>query len=95
MFGKGEPPSLEDVTSEAIRWVVEAAVADGNAIAELADWSKARVVHMTGGLSPELRARIAARYPELQYYEEAGTPHNAPDEGFVDGDFAVSFPRLR
>lgn len=89
------PPDLSAVHSAPIRWVIERAVADGNRLVALAPWSKALVAHLQGGLTPALKADIAAQWPGLKYYEDAGSPHNQPDEGYVDGDFAVSFPRPR
>ena len=85
--------SLARIGSQAIRWVAGAAVADGNAVVEVADWSKTLVVHMRDGLSSAVRDQVAARFPELTFYEEPGTPHNAADEGYVDGGFGVSFPK--
>lgn len=87
------PVDLSPVGSATIRWVIERAVAGGNTAVSLAQWSKALVAHMEAGLSPDLKAEVAARYPGLEYYEDAGSPHNQPDEGFIDGEFAVSFPR--
>ncbi|RZJ01242.1 MAG: hypothetical protein EON90_03665 [Brevundimonas sp.] len=89
----GRETSLERIGSAAIVWVAETAVGDGNAVVEVADWSKTTVVHMRDGLSAAVRAQVGARFPALTYYEEPGTPHNAADEGYVDGGFGVSFPR--
>lgn len=91
-----EPPiSLDPIGSEAIRWIVEEAIADGNEITALAPWTKALVAHMRAGLSPALKARVAARWPTLEYFIQSGTPHNEPDEGYIENGFAVSFPRPR
>lgn len=89
------PVDLSPVGSEAIRWVICRAIEAGNRVTSLAEWSKALVAHMEGGLTAELKAEIRARYPALDYYEEAGSPHNQPDEGFIENGFAVSFPRSR
>ena len=94
MYGDDDrETSLERIASEPILWVVNAAVGDGNAVVEVADWSKSLVVHMRDGLSASLRERAQTRFPDLEFYEEPGTPHDAPDEGFVDQGFGVSFPR--
>jgi hypothetical protein len=89
------PADLTPIRSAAIRWVIERAVARGNRVLSLAQWSKALVAHMEGGLTPDLKADVAAHWPDLGHYVEAGTPHNKPDEGYVDSGFAVSFPTER
>lgn len=86
---------LSPVGSETIRRVIERAIEDGNRVASLAQWTRALVVHMEQGLDPALKAEICAQYPALNYYEDAGSPHNEPDEGFIEEGFAVSFPRSR
>lgn len=86
---------LDGVNSEAIRWIVEAAQAEGGEVAEVADWSEARVVHMKTGLPVDLKTRVEARWPHLRYYAEPGSLHNAPDEGYADGRFHISFPARR
>lgn len=91
-----EPPiSLDPIGSRAIRWIVEEAIADGNKITALAPWTKALVAHMRDGLSPALKERAAAHWPALEYFIQNGTPHNEPDEGYIENGFAVSFPRPR
>jgi hypothetical protein len=96
MSWRGEPPvDLTPVTSDRVRWVIERAVERGNRVVSLAQWSKALVAHMEGGLTAELKSEAAARWPDLAYYIEAGTPHNEPDEGYIEDGFAVSFPRPR
>jgi hypothetical protein len=50
---------------------------------------------MEGGLTPDFKAAIEARWPQLAYHAEAGTPHTEPDDGYSEDGFAVSFPRLR
>ena len=89
------PVDLSPVRSEAIRRVIEMAIEEGNRVASLAEWTKALVAHMEHGLSANLKAEIRAQYPELDYYSDEGSPHNAPDEGFIEDGFAVSFPRPR
>jgi hypothetical protein len=96
MSWRGEAPvDLSPVGSPAIRWVIERAVEGGNRVVSLAQWSKALVAHMERGLTAELKADVDARFPNLAYYIEAGTPHNEPDEGYVENGFAVCFPRPR
>ena len=53
----------------------------------------ALVAHMRGELTPALKAEVAARWPGLEYFSEPGTPHNEAAEGYIEGGFAVSFPR--
>ena len=89
------PPDLSAVHSAPIRWVIERAVEGGNRVVSLAQWSKALVAHMERGLTAELKTEVEARRPGLAYYIEAGTPHNEPDEGYVEDGFAISFPRPR
>jgi len=92
----GEPPvDLTPVRSDAIRWVIGCAVKRGNSVISLAEWTKALVTHMAERLDESLKAEIAARWPNLDYYSEAGTPHIEPDEGYTEDGFAVSFPRPR
>ena len=52
------PADLTPITSAAIRWVIERAVAGGNRVLSLAQWSKALVAHMTHGLTPDFKAEI-------------------------------------
>ncbi len=96
MSWRGEAPvDLSPVGSPAIRWVIDRAVEGGNRVVSLAPWSKALVAHMERGLTADLKTEAEARWPGLPYYIEAGTPHNEPDEGYVEDGFAVSFPRPR
>ena len=96
MSWRGEAPvDLSPVGSPAIRWVIDRAVEGGNRVVSLAQWSKALVAHMERGLTAELKTEVAARFPNLAYYIEAGTPDNEPDEGYAEDGFAVSFPRAR
>ena len=50
---------------------------------------------MEGGLSGDVRKATRARWPQLEYFRDDGSPHNEPDEGFIEDGFAVSFPRRR
>ena len=86
---------LSPVGSAAIRHVIDRAIAGGNRVVSLAQWSKALVAHMERGLRPDLRAEVAAQYPQLEYFSDDGSPHNEPDEGYIEDGFAVSFPRSR
>lgn len=87
------PVDLTPIGSEAIRRVIGRAIEEGNRVASLAEWTKALVAHMEQGLTPELKGEIRSEFPALEYYEDAGSPHNQPDEGFIEDGFAVSFPR--
>lgn len=89
------PISLDPIRSEAIRWIVEEARREGNDITALAPWTKALVAHMRNGLSPALKDKITAHWPTVEYFIQPGTPHNEPDEGYIENGFAVSFPRPR
>ncbi len=95
MAAPGDPAPADpaQIGSEAILWTVQRAVQGGNAVTVLAPWTKALVVHMRGGLTPEVKAAVAARWPGLEYFAEPGTPHNEAAEGYIEGGFAVSFPR--
>ena len=93
MSGDDGAPSLDTVRSDAIRWVIQAAIADGNSVTVLADWTLARVAQMRSGLTPGLRRRIAERYPDLEFFAEPGTPHMAAHEGYIENGFSVSFPQ--
>jgi len=96
MSSRGEEPvDLSPVASPAIRWVIDRAVDGGNRVASLAEWSKALVAHLERGLTAELKTDVEARWPVLGFYIEADTAYNAPDEGYADGGFAVSFPRAK
>ncbi len=95
VYPRPDTPDLSRIKSDAIRAIAEMAIASGNEITALADWSKALVAHMRDGLSPALKAKIAARWPTLEYYSDDGSPHNEPDEGYIEDGFAVSFPRPR
>jgi hypothetical protein len=63
--------------------------------ASLADWSKVLVAHIGAPLAPDLRVEIEAAWPGRTYFAEPGSPHNAPDEGYTEEEFAVSFPAPR
>lgn len=90
-----DTPDLSRIGSPAIRWIAERAVEGGNEAVSIAQWTKALVVHMRSGLTPELKAEVTARHPQLHYYCEPGSPHNEPDEGYLEDGFAISFPRPR
>jgi len=94
-YPEPDTPDLSLIQSDAIVWIVEEARRGGNEITALAPWTKALVAHMRGGLTPALKEKVAARWPALQYFIENGTPHNEPDEGYIEEGFAVSFPRPR
>ena len=95
VYPRPDTPDLSQIKSRAIRAIVDMAIAEGNEITALAPWTKALVAHMRDGLTPDLKEKIAARWPALEYFIQNGTPHNPPDEGYFDNGFAVSFPRPR
>lgn len=90
-----DTPDLSRIQSEAIAWIVEEARRNGNEITVLAPWTRALVAHMRDGLTPDLKVKIAAHWPALEYFIQSGTPHSEPDEGYIEGAFAISFPRPR
>lgn len=92
MFGRDDPPSLEPIESASIRWIIEAAIAEGNRVSVIAPWTLALVAHMRDPLSAALRQTVAKRFPALAHFTEAGTPHNRAHEGYIDAGFSVSFP---
>ena len=95
VYPRPDTPDLSQIKSDAIRTIVDMAIANGNEVTALAQWSKALVAHMRDGLTPPLKAEIAARWPAVEYFVQPGTPHNEPDEGYIENGFAISFPRPR
>ncbi|MFN4185552.1 MAG: hypothetical protein ACK4M6_12260 [Hyphomonas sp.] len=93
VYPQPDTPDLSHIRSEAITGIVARALAAGNEVAALADWSKALVAHVRLPLTPDLKADIETHWPALPYYSEDGTPHTTAHEGYIDGAFAVSFPR--
>ncbi|MFN3835986.1 MAG: hypothetical protein ACK4NO_08810 [Glycocaulis sp.] len=93
VYPQPDTPDLSRIRSEAIAGILARALASCNEVASLADWSKALVAHMRLPLTPDLKAEIETRWPALTYFSEDGTPHTAAHEGYIDGTFAVSFPR--
>ena len=83
---------LNSISSPGIRWVVDQAIAMGMEVEVIAEWSEARVVHMKGPLPDELRAPVLMQRPDLEFYRNGGDMHNAPDEGFMQDGWCVSFP---
>jgi hypothetical protein len=51
------------------------------------------VAYMTSPMTNSLKSEIA-KLAGLRYWSADGTPHNPPEEGFVDDDkkVAISFP---
>ncbi len=95
VYPNPDTPDLARIKSEAISWIVHRAIAQGNEVASLGEWTKALVAHMKDGLTPALKTEIDAHWPGLTYYSEDGSPHNPADEGYTENGFAVSFPRPR
>ncbi|MEH6487687.1 hypothetical protein [Hyphomonas oceanitis] len=92
MFDRDDPPSLEPIESASIRWIIEAAIAEGNRVSVLAPWTLALVAHMRDPLSATLRQTIAKRFPALAHFAEPDTPHDRAHEGYIEGGFSASFP---
>ena len=90
-----DTPDLSQIKSAAIRTIADMAIANGNEVTALAQWTKALVAHMRDGLTPPLKAEIVARWPDVEYFVQPGTPHNEPDEGYIESGYAISFPRPR
>lgn len=95
VYPQPDTPDLSQIKSDAIRAIVDMAIAHGNEVVSLAQWTKALVAHMRDGLTPVLKDQIAARWPAVEYFVQNGTPHNEPDEGYIENGFAASFPRPR
>ncbi|MFN3610107.1 MAG: hypothetical protein ACK4Y9_13680 [Hyphomonas sp.] len=93
VYPQPDTPDLSRIQSVAIASIVARALATGNEVATLADWSKALVAHMRLPLTPALKAHTQTHWPALTYFSEDGTPHTAAHEGYIDGGFAISFPR--
>jgi hypothetical protein len=93
VFGlDGDQPSLEPIKSDAIGWIIETAVADGNSVPAWAPWTLALVAHMRDGLTPQVRDLVTRHHPDLDYFEEVGTPHCLAHGGYIQDGFSVSFP---
>jgi hypothetical protein len=80
--------------SSAIRSVVAEAKHLGASVDQVAEWSKATVVHMAAPMTDCMRKRLKERFSSLRYFRTTGDPHNPPDEGFFDdaAACAISFP---
>ena len=78
---------------------IKLALDDGNKIKESSEgWSKAKqVFFMEKKLTQELKNKIKTEIPKLEYWNDAGSPHNEPDEGFFCNECTVgiSFPVAR
>jgi hypothetical protein len=83
--------------SKSINRALLIANKDGNTIKEISSgWSKVKqVVHVTHKLTPFVRKEIERDSPGLRYWISEGTPHNAPEEGYISDEdqIAISFPR--
>jgi hypothetical protein len=88
---------MNQINSRVIAQAVAISTGDGNEVAEISEeWDRAQqVVFMRRPLTPEVKAAIEQRCPNLRYWRSERTPHNAPDEGFTcDTDRTVIvFPR--
>lgn len=81
--------------SEAIEKAVLMAEAEGNRIEGVSTgWSKvSEVIYFEFPMTDKVREKIAG-IPDLTYWKEDGTPHNRPEEGFVDEEdkVGITFP---
>ncbi len=72
--------------------LLDEAIHAGCALTEVSDgWSKVkRVLHMSSSLPTAMHNSSAT----ARYYKQAGSPHNAPEEGFICDlcGVALSFP---
>jgi len=61
-------------------------------VADNGEWSDATVYWFDAPMPPEIREAGLAN-PALEYFASDGTPHNPPDEGFIDrpAKIAISF----
>jgi len=71
--------------SIAIMRIIAEARNSGNEIESTSHgWEYAvEVAHMSCPMSSEIRTKFSSE-PNLSYWREDGTPHNAPEEGFYD-----------
>lgn len=83
--------------SPKIDRAVQISIAAGNTIKEISDgWSMIQqVVHMTSGLSVDVRDEIQCQVSTLRYWSTDRTPHNPAEEGFICDEYhvGISFPR--
>jgi hypothetical protein len=86
-----------EIISAQIRGAVEMAVHAGNSIKVISsDWKPKQVVFMDRAISRNLCDSIRATYPELEYSQDPGTPHNPATEDFMDrkNSVCLSFPAV-
>ena len=81
--------------SDAVRRLVDLARASGMDPDE-GQWSKAYVFRFDGLMPDDVRATGNADQ-SLDYFSYVGSPHDPPDEGFIDraAKTAISFLRVK
>lgn len=84
---------------EHLEPLINLALSDGCAVVGVSEgWSIARRVVELGPRFPDkLKSVSSAVQSPLRYYRDAGSPHNAPDQGFFCDTCKVglSFPSKR
>ena len=84
-----------EIKSVIIAEIVHSLIEGGSKVEYISSgWENIQqVVHMKRSLSSDERAKIASQ-PQLRYWVDAATPHNAATEGFTDDleKVSISFP---
>lgn len=79
-----------------INTAIRFALNTGNEIKEKSEgWTKAKqVFFMKNKLTQELKNKIQKEISKLEYWQDAGSPHNEPAEGFFCNNcmVGISFP---
>ena len=84
---------------EHLEPLLNLALAEGCSIEGVSEgWSEAkRVLGLVPGMPSKLKESALGVQPPVEYYSYAGSPHNAPDEGFFCSicKVGLSFPLPR
>lgn len=79
-----------------IKLALQFAFNAGNEIQETSkNWtSEKKVIHMKGKLSESLKAKILDRIEQLEYWQDDGSQHGLPREGFYCNkcEIRITFP---
>lgn len=85
------------VHCQEINQAIKFAKVENNNISEISDdWSKvSQVVYMKENLTPLLKEKIISKILEIKYWEDPGSPHYPPSEGFLceKCKVVISFPK--